>query len=202
MISSFSPIVAGNLVHFLLWIGDSGLTTLVAGTVVLSLAVAKKTQELALRWAVAFTGLTALVFATKLGLFGWGKGFASLDFRGPSGHASLSAFVWPMVASLLTTHTNIHVRRLALFVSAVAALGTAWILVAHAFHSVAEVAAGSILGALGTTACIWGSRSGPRPSRHVVWAAGFAIFMLFIVQHGESFAPLTRLQIKAHQMVT
>lgn len=195
------PLVPGNLSHFLLWMGDSGLGTLVVGAVALCLGLRKQTRGLAWLWAGAFVLVTSLVFATKLGLFGWGDGFASLDFRGPSGHATLSAFVWPMVAWLLTAHADRRVRFAAHLLGAAFAMGIAWILVAYNFHSLPEVIAGSLLGGSASVACIAAARSSAPAPRHITALAALVIAMLFGMQHGTQFGPLVRFKAKAHQLV-
>jgi hypothetical protein len=195
------PLVPGNLSHFLLWMGDSGLATLVVGAVALCLALRKQTRGLAWRWAGAFVLVTSLVFATKLGLFGWGDGFESLDFRGPSGHAALSAFVWPMVAWLLTLHAGPRLRGAAYFLGVACALAIAWILVAYDFHSLPEVVAGSLLGGSASLACIAAARSSAPAPKAVTVLAGLVIVALFGLQHGAQFGPLVRFKAKAHQLV-
>lgn len=195
------PLVPGNLSHFLLWMGDSGLATLVVGAVALCLALRRQTRGLAWLWAGTFVLVTSLVFATKLGLFGWGEGFASLDFRGPSGHATLSAFVWPMVAWLLTLHADRRVRLAAHLLGAAFALAIAWILVAYDFHSLPEVVAGSLLGGGASVACIAAARSAAPAPRHITLLAALMIALLFGLQHGTQFGPLVRFKAKAHQLV-
>ncbi|WP_219216928.1 hypothetical protein [Variovorax boronicumulans] len=195
------PLVPGNLSHFLLWMGDSGLATLVVGAVALCLALRKQTRGLAWLWAGAFVLVSSLVFATKLGIFGWGDGFERLDFRGPSGHATVSAFVWPMVAWLLTMHAGRSVRVAAYLLGAAFAMGIAWILVAYSFHSLPEVVAGSLLGGGASVACIAAARfSAPAP-RHITVLAALVIALLFGLQHGTQLGPLVRFKAKAHQLV-
>lgn len=181
--------------------GDSGLTTLVTGVVALSLAVPKETRGLAWRWAMAFVLVTSLVFATKLGVLGWGAGIKALDFRGPSGHATLSAFVWPMLAWRLTVHARHSVRAVALVLGAGFAMAIAWILVAYNFHSMPEVLAGLLLGGWAAGACIRAARLAPPPPRHITVLVGLVVAALFGMQHGEAFAPLTQFKLKAHRIV-
>lgn len=198
---SLYPLIPGSLTHFLLWMGDSGLATLVVGAVALALAWRKETRGLAWLWAVAFVLVTSLVFATKLGIFGWGNGFEALDFRGPSGHATLSAFVWPMVAWLLTLHAGRRVRCAAHLLGAAFALGIGWILVAYDFHSLPEVVAGSLLGGGASVACIAAARASAPAPKHITVLAALVIALLFGLQHGTQFGPLVRFKAKAHQLV-
>ena len=181
--------------------GDSGLATLVTAVVVAALAIKKETRGLAWRWGAAFVLVASLVFATKLRLFGWGNGIEAIGFRGPSGHATLAAFVWPMVAWLLTARSARPVRWAAMGVGAGLALGTAWVLVAYDFHSFSEVVAGSVLGGMGAGACVWTGRSAHPPSALVTGLAALTVAVLFGVQHGSRFGPLTQLERKAHKMV-
>jgi multidrug transporter EmrE-like cation transporter len=157
---------------------------------------------MAWRWAAAFVLMTSLVFATKLGLFGWDNGIDALDFRGPSGHATLSAFVWPMVAWALTLHASRRFRDAALFLGAAFALAVAWILVAFNFHSVPEVVAGSLLGGLASCICIRVGRFAMPPPKHVTVMAGLLVAILFGIQHGKHLPVLNQFKWKLHQLVT
>jgi hypothetical protein len=194
-------LASGNVPHFLLWLGDSGLATVVSGGVAFSLAATKETRGMAWRWVATFVLTTSLVFATKLGIFGWGDGIKSLDFRGPSGHATLSALVWPMVAWVLTGHADRRVRQSAFMLSGVLALGTAWVLVACDFHSVPEVVAGSLLGGGAACACVRAGRCVAPPSKPITVMAGVLIAILFGLQHGERLQPLTHFKQKVRQLV-
>lgn len=195
------PPAPGTLPHFLLWMGDSGLATVVTAAMVMALALDRTTRGLAGRWGIAFVGITSLVFATKLGLFGWNDGIAALDFRGPSGHATLSAFVWPLCARLLTMRADRPLRLVALVLGAASAAGTAWVLVTCGFHSGAEVAAGSLLGGGAAWACIRGTRTAPPPLRGITVLAGLLIATSIGLQHGRELPALVRFKWKAHEMV-
>lgn len=195
------PPAPGTLPHFLLWMGDSGLATVVTAAMVLALALHRTTRGLAGRWAGVFVGVTALVFATKLGLFGWGEGIAALDFRGPSGHATLSAFVWPLCARLLTMRAGRSVRRAAGLVGMALAAGTAWVLVTHGFHSGVEVAAGSLLGGGAAWACIRHARAIEPPRPGITLLAAVLIASSVGLQHGRELPALVRFKWKAHEMM-
>lgn len=194
------PLVAGNFAHFLLWMGDSGLATLVTAAVVLALAIPKATRGLACRWAAAFVLVVSLVLATKLRLFGWGDGIAAIGFRGPSGHAAMAAFVWPMVSWLVTARASRRVRCIAMAVGALFALGVAWVLVAHGFHSLVETVAGGLLGGIGAGACIFAARSAQPQSARVTWLAALAVAVVFGLQHGSPLKPLRQLERTAHKL--
>ncbi len=195
------PPLAGTLSHFLLWLGDSGLASVATGAMASSLALSATTRGLAWRWTGAFCAVSALVFATKLGLFGWGEGFAALDFRGPSGHATLSAFVWPLCAWLLAARAGRAPRRAALALGAAAAGGTAWVLIAFGFHSVAEVVAGSVLGGGAAWACLAAARRAAPPPPRVQVLAAVLVATVFGLQHGRELPALVRFKWKAHELV-
>jgi hypothetical protein len=87
--------VPGTLSHLFLSLDDSGLATVVTSTMVLPLALTERSRRVDWLWAIAFAGIASIAsiaFATKPGLFGWGNGIQTLDFRYPSGRAALSAF--------------------------------------------------------------------------------------------------------------
>lgn len=195
------PPLPGTLPHFLLWMGDSGLATVATAAMVLALALGRTTRGAAVRWAGAFVGVTSLVFATKLGLFGWGEGIAALDFRGPSGHATLSAFVWPLCARLLTMRAGRPLRLAALAVGSAAAAGTAGVLVAFGFHSGAEVAAGSLLGGGAAWTCIRRTQAIEPPLPGITVLAALLIVASVGLQHGRELPALVRFKWKAHEMV-
>ena len=191
----------GSFAQFLLWMGDSGLATPVAAVVVVALAMSKATRALACRWAAAFLLVVALVLATKLQLFGWGNGIASIGFRGPSGHATLAAFVWPMVAWLITARGGRWIRVMGICLGAACAAGVAWVLVAYGFHSLVETVAGGLLGGAGAGVCIFTARSAHPPSARASWLAACAVAVVFGLQHGAPLRPLKQLERAAHRMV-
>lgn len=57
-------------------------------------------QRWASRWGIALIAVGLVTLATKLAFLGWGLGIAKLDFTGFSGHAAMSAVVWPVVFSI------------------------------------------------------------------------------------------------------
>lgn len=160
--------------------GDSGLTSLVAATLALFLAISRDTRRLALVWTSTFIVVTAAVFATKLGLFGWGDGISRLHFRGPSGHATLAFMVWPVVAYVLTMHASNATRRAAVFVSLVIAIAISWLLISQHFHTVPETLAGCVLGAAAACICIHAARVAPRPAPSVTMLTGSVVIAIFL----------------------
>jgi membrane-associated phospholipid phosphatase len=103
------------------------------------------------RWLGA-TALTALaVLASKIAFMGWGIGSVALDFTGFSGHAAMSAAIYPTLLAWLGQSLGRHCR---LWPGVLLGTGLA-VLIAisrlplHA-HSVSEVIAGTMLGLAST----------------------------------------------------
>ena len=82
------------------------------------------------------------------GVYRLGRGIASLDFTGISGHAMLSAATWPVMLSILAARFRSAVQRGAI----AAGFGLAGVVacsrVVLGAHSPSEVTAGFLLGAL------------------------------------------------------
>ena len=196
------PVLPGTVPHFLLWMGDSGLTTPIAAVVAAALVVSRGTRLLAMVWCAAFVGSASIVFATKLGVFGWGEGFDAISFRGPSGHATLAACVWPAVAWLLTSRAPPVWRRAAVGAGAAVALGVAWTLATRGYHTLPEVAAGTLLGAAAAGWFLRAVASCVRPPpTAVLVVAGLLIAGWLSLQHGKPFGPLDRAKADVHRWV-
>lgn len=104
-----------------------------------------------LRWLGA-TALTALVvLASKIAFLGWGLGSQALDFTGFSGHAAMSAAVYPPLLAWLGQALGPRQRRWpgAAIGIALALLIAASRVPLHA-HSVSEVVTGAALGLAAT----------------------------------------------------
>ncbi len=99
-------------------------------------------------WLVLLSLAAVVTVATKLAFMGWGVGIASLDFTGISGHATLSAAIWPVLLSILAARLQPAWQRAAL----VCGIGMAFLVacsrLALGAHSPAEVLAGFLLGSL------------------------------------------------------
>lgn len=101
----------------------------------------------ATRWAIAVGVTSLIVLCSKIAFMGWGIGSAALDFTGFSGHAAMSACVYPPLAALLGTGR--HVSRRWLVVAGLAlAAAIAYSRLPLWAHSPSEVIAGFLLGGL------------------------------------------------------
>lgn len=99
-----------------------------------------------IRWALSLTTLGLVVLTSKLAFLGWGVGIAPLDFTGISGHAAVSAAVWPVVLYLAAPgRVSAHSGAL---IGLLLAAGIAYSRLPLGAHSLSEVASGWILGSL------------------------------------------------------
>jgi membrane-associated phospholipid phosphatase len=138
------------------YLGESTLLLPAALLLALWLLLVRQ-RSLALAWALSFGTAVALVLASKLAFMGWGMGSVALDFTGISGHATTLG-TW-----LLATGCTPHPRRLAVAVGLGVGVVVAVSRVVLLAHSVSEVVAGVVLGALAAWAPMaWAGRSTPR----------------------------------------
>ncbi|WP_454056333.1 phosphatase PAP2 family protein [Cupriavidus sp. Marseille-Q8015] len=96
-----------TLWHLVTRLGESTLLMPCAAVVCASLWLgpARRDRRNAARWMVTFGVAVAIVVASKLAFMGWGIGSHALDFTGVSGHAMMSAALWPVLARLLVPDT-------------------------------------------------------------------------------------------------
>jgi len=171
--------------HLLSTLGDSRLLLPMAAML---LIVGWRTDTTwYVRWALALlmVGLTVLV--SKLAFLGWGIGVARFDFTGFSGHAAMSAVVWPMVMYVAVGRSP---RWDALLGFALAA-AIGYSRIPLNAHSWSEIGAGLALGALGTAWVLGRERKPRRLAAH--WVA-LALFV-------GSCVPLMVPQLRTHQAV-
>lgn len=120
------------------------------------------------RWAMALMVVGVVVLASKLAFLGWGIGVASLDFTGFSGHAAMSAVVWPMTAFIAATTHRAGKWAAALGFALAAAVG--YSRVPLNAHSWSEVISGALLGAV-ASAWVLDATSGSVRRLNAGWAA-------------------------------
>jgi hypothetical protein len=161
---------------FWIWItrfGESHIVLPVALTLVLAFALVNADRS-ARSWAWALGVAIVVTVVSKIAFMGWGLGSEALDFTGISGHAMLSAAVYPVLGHVFAR------RRLGSTAWWGAALGyglAALIAVSRVIinaHSVSEAMAGFVLGGL-VSACAMGLmvRTKARIPRWV-WLVGMA----------------------------
>ena len=118
-------------------------------SLVLILFGPKESCALRVRWAVCLAVAGGLTLASKLAFLGWGVGWARLDFTGFSGHATMTAAVYP-VALYLATHGRLRIPLLLALLGSLLAAAVAYSRLPLNAHSVSEVVSGWLLGTAAT----------------------------------------------------
>lgn len=158
-------------------LGDSAVTLPCIGLIALWLAWAAPTRGLAWRWLLLVAGVAAVVTASKLAFMVWGLSLPGLDFTGLSGHAAMSALVWPALLALLAGRGGGAWRLCGALLGALLAVAVACSRVALHAHSVSEVVLGCALGAAFALALLWRHAHEWR----LAWPAFFALLPLLLV---------------------
>lgn len=121
------------------------------------------------RWGVAVACTAGLVLLSKIAFLGWGLGWPALDFTGFSGHAAMAAVVYPVALHAQGKHTAPAWRRIAALLGLLlAALVAVSRLALHA-HSLSEVLAGWLLGAVASVWVLWPGRATPKVAGWALW---------------------------------
>jgi membrane-associated phospholipid phosphatase len=99
-------------------------------------------------WVLLLAVAATLTLISKLAFIGWGWGWAWADFTGVSGHTLVATAILPALASLATSTASRRGRGilLVLAVLLVAMVGVSRVVLGA--HSVSEVLAGWLLGAV------------------------------------------------------
>ena len=132
-------------------------------------------------WLVLLSLAAVVTVATKLAFMGWGVGIASLDFTGVSGHATLSAAIWPVLSSILIARFHPAWRRAALVFGFGMAFLVACSRLALGAHSPAEAVAGFLLGSLVSGLVLGRFPSPPAPP----WLSLVLLLWLIVVPAQE-----------------
>lgn len=106
-----------------------------------------------LRWSLTIGATASVVLASKIAFMGWGVGSASLDFTGFSGHAAMSACIYPPLAALFGGECK-ATRRALVAAAAMLAVAIAYSRLPLHAHSPSEVVTGLLLGGLAATTLI------------------------------------------------
>ncbi len=124
-------------------LGDSRWLLPLSG--VLNLFGARANRALRMRWAFGLVVVGGLSLASKLAFLGWGIGWARLDFTGFSGHATMTAAVYPVVFYLML-QGRVRWPLAGAVLGALLAAAIAYSRLPLNAHSVSEVVSGSLLG--------------------------------------------------------
>lgn len=132
--------------HQLTRLGELQLVLSVAAFAALVLIVRDRAWPLARRWLALLLLAIVLALVSKLAFIGWGIGWASLDFTGVSGHAMMSAAVYPLTLVVLASARSRPAARSAFMLGLALALLVGVSRVAVGAHSWSEVCAAWLLG--------------------------------------------------------
>ncbi|ARP89508.1 hypothetical protein CAL14_03715 [Bordetella genomosp. 9] len=116
--------------------------------------VAMSERPPVIKWMWSFGAAGAIVLISKLAFLGWGIGWAAIDFTGFSGHAMVSASVYPVLGYALGNRRS---RKTALGLAAAGAVLAVLIGVSRlalSAHSVSEVVLGLLVGAMVSCAAL------------------------------------------------
>jgi membrane-associated phospholipid phosphatase len=112
------------------------------------LLVPARTPRTALWWLAGTAVVALITTATKVAFFGYGIGYAPLDFTGISGHAMFAAAVLPVLAGLLAGGTTLRWRMAAIGAGYGLAALIAYSRLRVGAHSQSEALAGMLLGSM------------------------------------------------------
>ncbi len=175
-------------------LGSASIMLPMAAMIFIGFSLAGHNVKLA-TWALTMLAAAMLVLISKIAFMGWGVGSATLDFTGISGHAMLSASILPVWLGWLlgTSEQKLHYAGIILGLMLSALI--AWSRVMLGEHSLSEVAAGWLLGAI-VSVSAYRLLRGPLPSRQFAHLAG--AFLLFTLSPSLSdYLPTRTLEIRA-----
>jgi len=141
------------------------------------LVLLARTPRTALWWLAGTAVVALITTATKVAFFGYGVGYAPLDYTGISGHAMFAAAVLPVLAGLLAGGGTPRRRSAAIVAGYLLAA-----LIAHSrfrvgAHSPSEALAGMALGSLASALALSTQRL--PDMRPPLWlGAGLMLWML------------------------
>ena len=126
-------------------LGGLNVTALLASGVAAWL-VGARCWRLALVWCGVFGGAMLVAAVSQIAFIGWGIGIRALSFTGFSGHAARAAAVFPVALFLLVERGSPGLRRGAVAVGSLLAVGVALARVQVGAHSASEALSGCALG--------------------------------------------------------
>ena len=138
--------------HVLIYLGDGAVLIPCAMLIFVWLIAQSATRHTGWWWLLAVLLVSGGVSLSKLLYMVSGWHPAGWNFIGLSGHAALSFLLFPAAAALVTSRNNYRLRFVAIALGGCLALAisiSSWVL---RDHSLAELALGSLWGALGAAA--------------------------------------------------
>ena len=128
-------------------LGDVTIMTVVVAAIAAGFVMERAWRPVFL-WCLLFIAGMGLVVATKIAFLGWGIGIQSLDFEGISGHATRAFAVIPVLCYLILQRQSAVARMSGVMLGVAVGIAIAISRSVLHFHSVSEIVAGSLLGAM------------------------------------------------------
>ena len=171
--------------HALIYLGDGAVLVPCAALLFAWLIAVPATRRTAWWWLAAVLLVSGGVALSKVLYMVSGWHPAGWNFIGLSGHAALSFLFWPVAAALVTRRKRIGLRAIGVVVAvglALAVAAASWVL---GDHSLAEVVAGALWGALVAAvllAITW-RHVGAAPSARKWVVASMVLLVLAVFGH-------------------
>jgi len=178
----------------LLHLGDLPLTLAVASAVTTWLLAAGAWRS-AISWSVLYALTIGLVAGSKIAFLGWGTGVPGLGFKAFSGHAAGATAVFPTAFYLLVYRRGLRIRQVAVTAGLALGAAVALTLVIANEHTLAESAAGWLMGATASLASILLARD--LPANGSLGRTAFAVLAFAFVAWLTSQVPVGYLMARA-----
>lgn len=166
------------------YLGD--LAVLLPSMCVMAAWMAFTLREAFWRWLMSLAVIGSVVFLTKLAFMAWGLGIKDLDFIGASGHSTLAAFVWPTLLCFVGAGVGPSWSRFGVCLGLLLALGIGISRIQLRVHSVTEVAAGLVLGAVATLVFLRSTLHSPPARKAVIWLVPLVVGAIWL-GYGKRF---------------
>lgn len=176
------PIFHNTLRSFgiaLINLGDT-VVMIPAAAAIIAWLIVVRAWRTALWWCLLFTTGLSLVVASKIVFSGWGIGIPSINFKALSGHAMLTTAIFPVVFYLILQRSRRILRISGVLLGIVFGMLMCIVLVMGNYHSISEVVAGFVIGAIVSLSFIWLSDNLPTISLNA-WLIPFSLLASFAV---------------------
>jgi len=145
------------------------------------------TRRNGLLWILTVFICIAVVGLSKLMYMSWDIGIPGLDFSGFSGHTALSSLIWPLVPALLIPERNVLLRRTAIALGVLLAVGVAASRLGLGVHSISEVILGGMLGFGFTAGFFFKLRNTTPRNSAPAWQIGISLLLPLLLCYGHTF---------------
>jgi len=139
--------------------------------------------RIAALWVLLIGIASVAVAATKVAFLGWGFGIREIDFTGVSGHTMLSTAVLPVMFYLVLLPAPRVLRGLGVLVGLTVGLLVGLSRLELLAHSVSEMIAGCVLGALVALSLVL-VLIRREPARAAPYRIAFSLIVLAVALHG------------------